>query len=308
MSTKKSDFTLHILGCGSAVPTVRHNPSCQIIDHRGTLYMIDCGEGAQAMMRRLKLKFSRLRHIFISHLHGDHMLGLPGLLSTLALNNVGGTITVHIMADGERVLRPLVDLVCRERSYTLEWDIINGAGGTTLIDTDSLRVTTIRLYHRVPCVGFRFDTKGPTRRLLRDMLDHYEVPVAERAAIASGADFVTADGRTIPNGHLSEPMPRPRSYAYCSDTMPNASVAAAVSGVTTLYHEATYADSEASLAAPRGHSTARQAAETALKAGVGKLILGHYSKRYLSTDTLLAEAREVFPDTFAADEGDVFSI
>lgn len=304
----KSDFTLHILGCGSAVPTPRHNPSCQVVDHRGTLYMIDCGEGAQAMMRRQKLKFSRLRHIFISHLHGDHLLGLPGLLSTLALNQVGGKVTVHIMAEGERLLKPLIEMLCGEPDYTLEWNIIGGEGGEVLVDTDSLRVTTVKLFHRVPCVGFRFDTKGPQRRLLRDMLDHYEVPVAERAAIAGGADFVTPDGRVIPNEWLSAPLPSPRSYAYCSDTMPNAAVAAAVSGVTTLYHEATYADAEAALAAPRGHSTARQAAEIARSAGAGKLILGHYSKRYHSTDKLLDEAREIFPDTFAADEGDTFSL
>jgi len=303
-----SDFTLHILGCGSAFPTPRHNPSCQVIDHRGSLYMIDCGEGAQATMRRMKLKFSRLRHIFISHLHGDHLLGLPGLLSTLSLSQVAGTVTVHIHAEGERLLRPLVDMLCPERSYSLQWDILNPAGGETLVDTGKLKVTTFPLFHRVACCGFRFDTSGPSRRLLGDMLDHYQVPVAMRADIAAGADFVTPSGDVIPNSWLSVPTPPPRSYAYCSDTVRSRAVAAAVAGVTTLYHEATYADADASLAVPRGHSTARQAGEVARQAGVGKLIIGHYSKRYNSTDTLLGEAREVFPDTFAADEGKVFDI
>lgn len=303
-----SDFTLHILGCGSAFPTPRHNPSCQVIDHRGSLYMIDCGEGAQAMMRRMKLKFSRLRHIFISHLHGDHLLGLPGLLSTLSLCQVTGTVTVHIHAEGQRLLSPLVDMLCPDRSYTLQWDILSPAGGETLIDTGKLKVTTFPLFHRTACCGFRFDTSGPSRRLLSDMLNHYQVPLAMRADIAAGADFVTPSGDVIPNSRLSVPMPKPHSYAYCSDTIRSRAVAAAVEGVTTLYHEATYAEADAALAAPRGHSTARQAAEVALQAGVGKLIIGHYSKRYSSTDTLLGEARKVFPDTFAADEGNVFDI
>lgn len=265
-----TDFTLHILGCGSAFPTTRHNPACQVVNHRGTLYMIDCGEGAQAMMRRMRLRFGRLRHIFISHLHGDHMLGLPGLLSTLSMCEIGGTVTVHIMSEGIRLLAPLVDMLCPERSFNLVWNPISPAGGETLVDTGKLRVTTFALYHRVGCCGFRFDTIPPQRP--------GAVPVA------------------------------PRSYAYCSDTIRSRAVARAVAGVTTLYHEATYADAEEVHAAPRGHSTARQAAQIAAEAGVGKLIIGHYSKRYETTDTLLEQAREVFPDTFAANEGDVYSI
>lgn len=298
-----SDFTLNILGCGSAVPTSRHNPACQVVDHRDTLYMIDCGEGAQTMFRRMRLRINRLRHIFIGHLHGDHLFGLPGLLSTLALNEANGVITVHIMEQGAEAVRKMLELSSHDLPYTIEWNILDPRGGQMLIDTPSLTVRSFRLYHGVPCVGFRFDEKPKPRHLRGDMLQFYNVPVKDRVALKQGADLTLPDGRVIPNERLTSPADPSGSYAYASDTAYSPHVAEAVRGVGVLYHEATYADSLAQQARRRGHSTAREAALTAREAGVGELVIGHYSKRYLSTDILVGEARSVFPRVIAADEG-----
>ena len=155
------DFSLDILGCGSATPTMRHLPSCQVVTHRRRLMMIDCGEGAQLQMRRQRLQFSRLRHIFISHIHGDHFLGLPGLLSTMALHDTGGTVTVHCLRQGAELLRSIMAVLCRDTSFDIEYDVIEPREAV-IIDDDALRVSTFPLYHRVPAVGFR-STRSPSR-------------------------------------------------------------------------------------------------------------------------------------------------
>ncbi len=295
-------FQINILGCGSATPTPRHNPSCQVVDFRDNLFMLDCGEGAQKMMRRMSLKFSRLNHIFISHLHGDHCFGLPGLLGTLSLHERTGKVTVHLPEDGIRVLKPFVDYFCRDTTFELVWEPVPMKGGVVL-DTHSLTVEAFPLYHRVPCVGYIFREKEKPRHLRGDMVKFFNVPVSELAGIKSGADWVAPSGEVIANSRLTTDADPSVSYAYCSDTAFDLRVAEAVKGVDVVYHEATYASDLKSDAASRGHSTAAQAAEIARAAGAKKLIIGHYSKRYTSTDVLLNEAREIFPDTVAADEG-----
>lgn len=297
-----SDFKVNILGCGSATPSLRHMPSCQVIDYRDKLMMIDCGEGAQLAMRRMKLKYSRLNHIFISHLHGDHCLGLPGLLSTMALHDVEGTVTIHTFADGAEIIQQIVDFFCRERPYDLKFNIIKPVNAI-IYEDKSLIVESFPLYHRVPCVGFIFREKPKLRHLNREMVDFYNVPIALRHGIKAGNDFVTPDGEIIPNHRLTTPAQPSASYAYCSDTIYNPLVAEAVKGCDVIYHEATYDDSEMDRAAQRGHSTAGQAAQIALAAEAKKLILGHYSKRYIDESILLNDACRVFPNTIAANEG-----
>jgi len=302
------DFKVHILGCGSATPTVRHRPSCQVVEAHGKLFMIDCGEGAQLEFRHQSLKFSRLSHIFISHMHGDHFLGLPGLLSTMALHDKEGEVTVHIHPEGAQLLRQIMNVLCRETSYTLSYDIIEPGSSRVLYEDNSLTVETFPLYHRVPCSGFIFREKTPRRPLRADMLEFYDVPVAARRAIASGADFTAADGRVIPNAWLTSDPEPPVSYAYCSDTMRDARVAEAVAGVSTLYHEATYDDAQAHKASPRGHSTARDAAVTARDAHVRRLVIGHYSKSITDESMLVSQAAEEFAgEILAANEGLVFT-
>lgn len=299
-----SDFKLHILGCGSAVPTSRHNPSCQVVERRGQLMMIDCGEGAQAMMRRMKLKFSRLRHIFISHLHGDHCFGLPGLISTMALHETGGTLTVHIAREGAEVFSQVVSRLCGPTGFNLEWNVIDPGERAVLVDTDDFTVGSFPLYHRMPCAGFIFREKAKPRHLLGDVAEFYGIPHYRRQEIRLGADFTAADGTVIPNSRLTAPPDPSASYAYCSDTMAVDRVAADIRGVDTVYHEATYSHDMALLARKRGHSTAREAGEIAAKAGARRLIIGHYSKRYNDDEPLRREAAEVFPGTvIAANEG-----
>ncbi len=302
------DFKVHILGCGSATPTARHKPSCQVVDAHGKLFMIDCGEGAQLEFRHQSLKFSRLGHIFVSHIHGDHFLGLPGLLSTMALHGKEGDITVHIHPEGARLLQQIMAVLCRETPYTLHYDIIEPGTSRILYEDRSLSIATFPLYHRVPCSGFIFREKAPRRPLRPDMLEFYSVPVAARRDIAEGADFTAPDGRVIPNAWLTRAPAEPASYAYCSDTMRRPEVARAVAGVRTIYHEATYDDAQAFKAAPRGHSTARDAATAARDAGARRLVIGHYSKSIADESVLTEQAAEVFDgEIIAAREGLVFA-
>lgn len=302
------DFKVHILGCGSATPTARHKPSCQVVDAHGKLFMVDCGEGAQLEFRRQSLKFSRLGHIFISHLHGDHFLGLPGLLSTMALHQKEGDVTVHIHPEGAELLQRIMAVLCRETSYTLHYDIIEPGFTGTIYEDRSLTVDTFPLYHRVACSGFIFREKPAKRPLRADMLEFYDVPVSVRREVADGADFTTPDGRVIPNAWLTRDPEPPVSYAYCSDTMRKDAVARAVAGVRTIYHEATYDDAQAFKAAPRGHSTARDAAITARLAGAERLVIGHYSKSITDESVLTAQAAEEFAgEIIPATEGLVFA-
>lgn len=295
-------FRINILGCGSATPSLRHLPSCQVIDFRDNLMMVDCGEGAQLSMRRMKLKFSRLNHIFISHLHGDHVLGLPGLLSTLSLHGKTGAVTIHTFREGIEILKPLVDFLCREPSYEIVWHEIDPAGGT-ILDTDSITVSSFPLNHRVAAVGFIFKEKEKPRHIIGDMVRFHEVPVSRMADIKNGADYVKPDGTVIPNAMLTNDADPSVSYAYCSDTLYNEKTAEAVRGVDLLYHEATYIDADTQKAHERGHSTASEAARVALEAGCGRLLLGHYSKSYPDEQTHLSEAQAIFPATMIADEG-----
>lgn len=295
-------FKVHILGCGSATPTLRHLQSCQVIDFRESLMMVDCGESSQIEVRRRKMKFSRLTHIFISHSHGDHCLGLPGLLSTLSLHGREGGVKIYMLKDGIELLKPIVESFCHQPSYSLEFIEIDPKGGL-LLETNSLTVEAFPLYHRVPCVGFIFREKDKPRHINGEMVKFYEVPVRLIPDIKAGADLELPDGRIIPNEYLTTDPTPARSYAYCSDTMFDHRVAEAVKGVDTIYHEATYTKDLADKAHDRGHSTAEEAAKIAKMAGARQLIIGHYSKRYNEPTPLLDEAKAIFPNTIAADEG-----
>lgn len=298
-----ADFKVFVLGCGSAKPSVRHLPSCQAIEYRGKLMLVDCGEGAQLSICRQHLNFSRLTDVFISHLHGDHLLGLPGLLSTLSLHGKGGKVRVHIFEKGARLMHEILSTVGHETSFEIEYDILDPNGTHVIYEDNALTVKSFPLYHSVPCVGFRFDEKPKPRHLRGDMAKFLEIPVRELAGIKAGADFVRADGTVFTNDRLTTPADPSASYAYCSDTMFNPAVAESVRGVDLLYHEATYGDELAVKGAERGHSTASEAAEIARLAGTKRLLIGHYSSRYNDTDELLQQARAVFPDTIAATEG-----
>lgn len=301
-------FEVHILGCGSALPTQRHNPASQVVGLNDNLYMIDCGEGTQLQYRRAHLSFARLNHIFISHLHGDHCFGLIGLISTLSL--LGRTAPLHIYApaDLERVMRPQLDFFCQKNHFEVFFHAFSSSCSEQIFENKSLTVTTIPLRHRLPCCGFVFREKEKLPHVRRDMLDYLKIPVCEINNIKLGADWKTEDGTIIPNSRLVFPATAPRSYAYCSDTVYMPENAELLQGVTTLYHEATFAESEKARAAETFHSTAGQAALMAKAAGVSRLVLGHFSSRYEDETQLLSEAQAIFPNTCLSKEGLRFSV
>lgn len=294
---------LTILGCGSALPTTRHNPSSQVLNVRDKLYMIDCGEGTQLEMRRAKLHFGRLGHIFISHLHGDHCFGLFGLISTF--NLLGRTAELHIHSPQglEELMQPLLSYFCQQLTYQVLFHPFDAHKAVCIFADRSIRVTTIPLRHRLPCCGFLFEESEGLRHIIREMVDYYEVPLYLRNSIRQGADYVTPEGVTIPNEQLTRPGDPARRYAYVSDTLPLPSVVTQVKGVDLLYHEATFADEEQARARETLHTTASQAADIARQAQVGHLLIGHYSARYETEEPLLRQAQALFSATTLAQEG-----
>ncbi|GAB6008716.1 ribonuclease Z [Dysgonomonas reticulitermitis] len=296
-------FEIDILGCGSATPTTRHNPSSQIINVRDKLFMIDCGEGTQLQLRRSKLRFGRLTQIFISHLHGDHCFGLIGLISTLGLLGRTGDLVIHSVPGLEEILRPEIDFFCKDHPFQVRIQTFHPGKSEIIYEDRSVTVRTIPLKHRVPCAGFLFQEKQQEAHLIPDLIKFYNIPIKELAKIKQGADFITEEGDIIPNARLTTPAERARSYAYCSDTAYNEKIIPIIEGVDMLYHEATFAASDKARARETGHSTASQAAEIAKRANVKKLMLGHFSARYPDNKVLLSEAMEIFENTILANEG-----
>ena len=295
-------FEVNILGCGSALPTTRHYSSSQVVNIREKLFMIDCGEGAQLQLRRSKLKFTRLNHIFISHLHGDHCFGLMGLISTFGL--LGRTATLHIYAheDLEKLLAPQLEYFCKGMTYEVAFHSINPNQAEVIYDDRSVSVTTIPLKHRIPTCGFLFQEKQTPNHIIRDMVDFYRVPVFELNRIKNGEDYVTPDGTVVPNHRLTTPSDPPRSYAYCSDTAYLKSIVPQIKGVDLLFHEGTFAQCDAARAKETYHTTAAQAAEIALEAEAKQLVIGHFSARYEDESILLKAAQAIFPNTLLAKE------
>jgi ribonuclease Z len=295
-------FEVNILGCGSALPTTKHFLSSQVVNLRDKLYMIDCGEGSQLQFRAMKLKFQRLNHVFISHLHGDHCFGLPGLISTLGL--LGRTSDLHIYAqpDTEKVFQPLLDYFCKQLPYKVIFHPFNPARNELIFEDRTLKVSTIPLKHRVPSAGFLLEEKPKSPHIIREMIDFYQVPVSRINAIKNGMDFITPEGEIIPHQRLTRPAEPAHTYAYCSDTAYYEKIIPIIEGVDVLYHEATFGEEDLVRAKETYHSSARQAASIAKAANVKKLVLGHFSARYPDETILLNEAREIFPHTILANE------
>ena len=301
-------FKIHILGCGSALPTLKHNASSQLIEMRGKCFMVDCGEGAQMQFRRSHIHFSKLNAIFISHMHGDHCFGLMGLLSTLGM--LGRTSKLRIYAPKEyaTLFRQQVEFFMQTMEYEMEMIPVDTEKQQIIYEDHSLTVETVPLQHRVPCCGFIFREKPTLPHIRRDMIDYYGIPVSQINNIKNGADWTNEDGDMIPNARLVQPADPPRSYAYCSDTRFVPGLKEKVKGVTVLYHESTYTSDQEDRAKIYYHSTARQAATIAAGAGVGTLLLGHYSARYNDEQVLLQEAKAVFENSILSQEGMVFDV
>ncbi len=298
------NFELTILGCSSATPTSKRNPTAQLLNIAERFFLIDCGEATQIQLRKFKIKFQRISHIFISHLHGDHYLGLPGLLSSMHL--LGRTNEIDIYCPAE--LQEIMEVQFRHSQTYLNFKIIyhphQYINNDLIFEDDKVEVRTIVLNHRIPCCGFVFSEKPLPANISREVIKKYALPVAQIMAIKNGEDYTTSTGEIIPNEKLITRKLLPRKYAYCSDTIYDERIIEYIKHADLLYHEATFLNEMLARAKETFHTTALQAGEIAKKAEVRKLIIGHYSARYKDLQPLLDEAQSVFKNTILAVEGE----
>jgi ribonuclease Z len=301
-------MNLTILGSSSALPTSERNPSAHVLSAHERFFLIDCGEGTQLQLRKHHIRFAKINHIFISHLHGDHVFGLYGLLSTFSL--MGRISPLHLYAP-ENYMAILSSHLADfdiHLNYEIDFFPLKGNDPVKILNDKYLTVTSFPLEHRVPAYGFLFCEKPADRKIKKEYIEKYGIPVARILSVKKGADFITEDGTVIPNGELTLPPPLPRSFAYCSDTRYFKRLSTFIKGTDLLYHEATFDREKEELAAITGHSTTINAATVALEAGAGKLIIGHFSARYKDSGILVEEARTVFPETYAAEEGKSYEV
>ena len=265
--------------------------------------MLDCGEGTQEQWRRTGLSWLKLTHIFITHAHGDHVFGLPGMLSTMGL--LGRTAPLYVHGPSE--LKPFMDCVlttfCQQMSYEVTYIVVDTKVHDVVYEDRSMKVWSLPLLHRTPCAGYLIEEKPGLPHIRREMIDFYGVPVWAINRIKQGDDWQMEDGTVVPNSRLTSPADPVRRYAYCSDTMYSPQLAEWVEGIDLLYHEATFTSDAKIRASQYGHSTAADAATIAQKAGVKKLVIGHFSARNIDETPLLDEARRIFPNTILANEG-----
>ena len=301
-------FEVSILGSSSATPIYQRHPTAQVLNIHERFFLVDCGEGTLIQLNRYKIKFHRINHIFISHLHGDHYLGLLGLLSTMHLQ--GRTIPIHLYC--QEKLKEIIDIQLKYSETVLRFPIhyhmLDTEKAAVIFEDDDIEISTIILNHRIPCTGFLFREKPRLRKLQKEKLQKFKVPITAYQDLKNGMDFVDEYGTVHANSELTTDPRSPRSYAFCSDTCYDERILPQISDIDLLYHEATFLSDKEERAKETFHSTAAQAATIAKKANVKRLIIGHFSARYKNLYPLLDEAKEVFPETTLAMEGDVFSI
>ncbi len=306
-----SDFSytklkLTILGCYAATPRTFTNPTSQVLEIKNHVFLVDCAEGTQTQLRKNKVKFSRINHIFISHLHGDHFYGLIGLVSTFMLLNRKNDLHIY----GPKGIKEIITLQLRLSnswtSYGLYFHELDSDRSEIIYEDEKVSVATIPLRHRVYTNGFLFSEKIGLRKLNLDAAQEYGIDKLYYRNIVLGKDITLDSGEVISNERVTFEAEKPKSYAYCSDTIYNESIIPIVSGADVMYHESTFLDSEEKLAVQTMHSTARQAAAIAHKADVGRLLLGHYSTRYENIELFQKEAETIFPNVSLADDGKVF--
>lgn len=301
-------FEVIVLGSSSATPAYNRNPSAQLLNINEKFYLIDCGEATQNQLNKFKLKSSRIDYIFISHLHGDHYLGLVGLLSTMHLN--GRIKEIHIF--GPPQLKEIVDLQLMVSETKLRYEVIFHFTHTEyteqVFENNDVIIETIILNHRIPTTGFLIKEKPRKRKINTEKLEEYDVPLEYIPLLKNGIDYSDKHGKTIPNTELTfDPAP-PRSFAYCSDTLYNENFIEQIEGVNFLYHEATFLHELLDRAVETYHTTALQAGIIAKKANVKQLMIGHFSARYRELDALHEEAKSEFENTVLAIEGEKYLI
>ncbi len=299
-------FEITILGSGSATPTLLRNPSAQYLQYNRHHFLIDCGEGTQMQLKRLEIKYHQIDHIFISHLHGDHYLGLVGLLSTMHLNNRKTPLFLYGPRGLDEIITTQFKYSDTRLNYELIFKTLNTETNTVILDNDAISVETIPLDHRIPCCGFLFKEKPRFQKLIKEKLPP-KFPLADIARLRRGLDVLDKNGNTLyKNEELAYPVEACRSYAYCSDTQYSKTVIALVKGVDLLYHEATFLDELFLRAKETYHTTALEAGQIAKEANVKQLIIGHFSARYKEAEPLLEEAQKEFENTLLAEEGKTY--
>ena len=301
-------FSVTILGSSSAKPTANRHPSAQAVNVHEQYYLVDAGEGVQQQLVRYGINPLKIRAVFISHLHGDHVFGLVPLISTLALYGRKTPLRVFAPAPFGEILACHLRYFDSELPYDVAWTEVDTTKHALLMENRTLEVWSIPLRHRVPCAGFLFREKEPPLNVEKFKIAKYGLSIAQITAAKRGEDVVLDSGETIPNACLTYRPYAPRSYAYLSDTNYSAKAAGLCKGVDLMYHEATYAAAEQRSAKDRGHSTTADAAKAALKAGARRLVIGHYSSRYKDESQLVEEARALFPESYPATEGTTYSI
>lgn len=301
-------FEITILGCGAATPTLKHNASSQVVNIHDKLFLMDCGEGTQIQLRKYKIKFQRIQHIFISHLHGDHYLGLVGLISSLHL--LGRKNDLHVYGPAE--LKEIIELNLRVSQtyldYFIHYHAVNFEEKEKIFEDHSLEIHSFPLKHRIPCVGYLFAEKPKQIKIRKEYINKYSLQPSEIIALKNGQSITTPKNIVVTPDEVCDAPEKSKSYAYCSDTMYWETLIPSIQGVDLLYHESTFLESEKERAKHTFHSTAAQAATIALKAGVGKLLLGHYSSRYAEEEEFVNEASAIFPNCDYSTEGKVIQV
>lgn len=302
-------FELTILGSNSALPTSKRFPTAQVLNVLERYFLIDCGEGTQIQLKRFRVPMSRINHVFISHLHGDHFFGLIGLISSFSLQGRKNDLHIYAHSKLEKIIRFQLEILESKLNYKLVFHNIFGKEVQTLFEDEALTVQSFPLKHgAMPCAGFLFKEKERPRHLNKEMLDFYKIPIKVRHGIKMGDNFITDEGELISNAKLTTEASSPRSYAFCTDTAYFPRIIPIIRNVDMLYHEATFLKDDAKRAKSTYHSTAEQAASIALEAEVVKLLIGHFSARFNDLSGHLKEAQLVFSNTALAEDGCVFGI
>lgn len=290
---------LTILGYNSAIPTVKSSPTAQFLEMDERCFLIDCGEGTQVQLRKAKAKFSKINHIFISHLHGDHCFGLPGLIASFRLLGRDQELHVYGPKGIKKMLETIFEITETHRGFQIVYHELEGDQSQKVYEDDKLEVWTIPLDHRIYCNGYLFREKPKDRRLNMAEISKYpEIEICDYHNLKRGKDFVLSDGYVLKNEVLTTDSEPPVSYAFCSDTRFKEDIIPIIENVDVLYHESTFLHDLKEMADYTGHTTAKEAAIIAQRAGVKKLILGHFSNRYADLTVFTDEAREYFPNTF----------
>ena len=301
-------FSLTVLGSSSALPTSTRFPSAHVLKAHERFFLIDCAEGTQMQLRRMHIKMSKINHIFISHLHGDHTLGLIGLI--LTFNLIGRKSDLHIYAHKElkKNLDSNINFYVDALNYNLVFHAIEPKKHQIIYEDKKIVVESLPLKHRVPSTGFLFREKRGLPNIRKEIIEKYSLSLAEISTIKKGSDLTTVNGLVLPNADLTYYSTEPRSYAYCSDTVFSEKLIPLIKDIDLLYHEATFASEDENIAKLTGHSTAAQAATIALKSNVKQLIIGHFSSRYKSISPLINEAKSIFENTIGTEDGMVIEI